>query len=212
MILLLHTFLFLLICFTQSDFRAIDGDLSRQLALPGSALVPFIPLVALATFVLILRVTRRASKRRIRIGGVFAAYAAAFVCFAYPHWIFDGESISIGIGPYLKRDEMFLPPDEISNFEQTFNTTTAQAIYSDAGPMLFVPRRKFSPSMVSFLKSMAQEKAQSAGAPKGDEPRNSGTPQGPSSPASSVLTHGKMLPEGGLIGASLPHDSGYPRQ
>ncbi len=63
---------------------------------------------------------------------------------------------------------MFLPADEITNFEQTFKTPAVQ--YASGRHWLVVPRNKFSESMVSFLRDKAQEKSGPAGPSNGTQP------------------------------------------
>jgi hypothetical protein len=157
LIVFLHGFLCFPILMVGSSFASMPGGLARSLSLTGSGVIPFIPFAAVAIYVLIVSITRKNSKRWIRIGGIAAAYLLAIACINYPNWLFDRFSQKIEIGAFIKHGEFFLPADEIMSFEQTFKTPAVQ--YASVGRWLVVPRNKFSESMVSFLRDQAQEKS-----------------------------------------------------
>jgi hypothetical protein len=151
-----HGLFCFVILLTGSDFAAMDGGLARRLSLTGSCVIPFVPLAGVVIYVLIVRITGKTPKLSYRIGGIVAAYLLGSICVSYPNWLFEKYSQKIGIKSFLKHDEMFLPNDEITNFEQTFKTPAVQYSSSD-GFWLVVPRNKFSEPMISFLRENAEK-------------------------------------------------------
>ena len=158
-----------------SDLAAVPARSAQSLSLPGAGLVRYVPWVQIAVYVLILSVTRRASKWWIRFGGILAACFLASVPASFPDWLLEMESTKIEIGSFATHHG-FLPADEVAAFEQTFNTPTVQYGSGRDGPWLVVPRSKFSPSMVSFLRDWAKEKSKPSDGAKanGTEPILSG--------------------------------------
>ena len=128
-----------------SDFAAMDGRRASELDLPGSGIIPFIPWIALAIYILIVILTRKNERRTIRIAGVVFGYIFASILVGYPNIIFDLFSSKI-------KTSDFLPREVIKDFEQTFKTPTVHySRSSTGGPWLVVPKKKFDKVMIDWV-------------------------------------------------------------
>ncbi len=146
MIIFAHIFFAFSIIMIGSDFAAMDGRMSRELDLPGSGIIPFIPWIALGIYILVVLLTRKNERRTIRIFGIIGGYLFASVLVSYPNVIFGRFSSKI-------KTSDFLPREVITEFEQTFLTPTVHySSSSTGGPWLVVPKERFDQAMIDWVK------------------------------------------------------------
>ncbi|PWU10380.1 MAG: hypothetical protein C5B50_25615 [Verrucomicrobia bacterium] len=139
-----------------------EKDIARDLSLinpVGLAAIEWCPLALLLMYGLLARMTRKDSRRTAWLTAASAVVVLAIVGTYYPDWIVERYSEKIEIGSFVG-DDMFLPPDEVRRFERAFETPTTQLVESGGGPWLIVPRAKYSPTMVVFLREEARRKAE----------------------------------------------------
>jgi hypothetical protein len=135
--------------------QGITRDLSLTSPLTSRAL-ECCPLVLTVIYAVFARATRKSSAPLAWIGGAVGAVILAFAGTYYPDWLVERCSRKIEISSFVRADDMFLPPDEIRSFEQTFGTPTHQLSSSGGGAWLIVRRDKYTPAMVAFLRDKAQ--------------------------------------------------------
>ncbi len=146
----LHIVVACAILLIGSDFAAMDGRLAKELLLAGSGIIPFIPWIGVGIYFCGVVVSRNATKRWKLYGGIFAGFFLAILCIGYPNWLYERYSQKIEAGS-------FLSADEIKSFEEKFNTSVIQTSRSGIGATyIVVPRNKYSPAMVAFLKARTE--------------------------------------------------------
>lgn len=154
----IHCIAVFAILMISADAVAVEGEFARKLSLPGSAVIVFVPFVAVGIYASAAILMRRASNRWGQIAGFVAAYSLVCICAAYPHWIFARYSKMIEMRSFFGNDTSFLPTERIKSFEQRFATPALQySSTSTKGTVVIVPRDKFTPAMVSFLKEQADQ-------------------------------------------------------
>jgi hypothetical protein len=150
----------------STSSQGIARDLS--LTSPAiSAVLEWCPLVLIVVYAVFARATRKSSAALTWIGGAIGAVVLAFAGTYYPDWLVERRSQKIEISSFVGPNDMFLSPDEIRSFEQRFVTPSHQLSTSGGGPWLIVPRDKYDPAMVGFLR---EKKAERDGPANGSQP------------------------------------------
>ena len=153
---LLHCLLLFSIIALGSDFAAMDGVMARRLSLPGTEIIPFIPFVGGAIYLVLVWATRNISKKWLRGIAILFSYWAAAIFTCIPVLMVNTFSQKIDIRSFARRSD-FLPTEVIVSFQETFKTPVFQYSDSGRGPWLVVPRSRYSQQMVSFLRDHTQE-------------------------------------------------------
>ncbi len=118
--------------------------------------------------------TRKTPVRSVLVGGAVGAIVLTFLGTYYPNWLAERCSRKIDISSFVGADAMFLPPDEIRRFEQTFGTPTSQ-LASGRDLWLIVRRDKYTSAMVAFLEQKTQRNAEPGSAANRSQPVGSET-------------------------------------
>ncbi len=152
-LLLMQVLLAFPILMVGCDWAAMDGRMARELALPGSAIIPFIPWIAVGMYISVVALTRKRPNRWTRIGSTAAGLCLAGLLVSYPNGIFRHFSHKIDIREFVLTSGEFLPISTVADFRLRFNTPTVQYSAShDLGPWLVVPAQKYSETMLLFLR------------------------------------------------------------
>lgn len=127
-----------------SSFAAMQGRFAQQLDLPGSVVIPYIPWVALAGYVLSVFALRTIKPTRTRWIGFVVATVTANIVIAYPIFLLDHGSTRIQVGDLISRESR-------AAFEAQYPVKFVSYSASNEGSCIRVRKDQYSEEMASYV-------------------------------------------------------------
>jgi hypothetical protein len=138
-----------------STFAAIHGRWAQRLELPGSALIPFVPGLALAAYVLAVIAIHRFKTPWKRWLSFVVATLLGNLVIGYPKELLDRESIRIPVASSLNRESQ-------QSFEARYPVKWVGYSSSSDGTCIRVPKDHHSPELAAFVTDLAAHQAGSS--------------------------------------------------
>jgi cytochrome bd-type quinol oxidase subunit 2 len=151
MIIALAILFGLTIFMNGSSFAAIHGRFAQQLELPGSAVIPCIPWVALGAYIVAVTLIKRIKKTSTRWLAFIAATLIGNAITIYPILLLHHGSTLIVANGEISRESL-------ASFKARYPVLLSSYMYSNNGGSLRVRNDQFSPDMQEYLAQLTNKK------------------------------------------------------
>ena len=133
-----------------STFAALPGRIALELDVAGSFIIPYVPWIALAIFIIGMFLSWRSKKVWVKWVGCISSILIGNTLIAYPGILYDSSVRKIQLSGEPSREMR-------ERFEERFRVKCAWYSNSCEGDILAVKVSDFSDDMSSYVKNFAEQ-------------------------------------------------------